>query len=109
MNTLPYYVVAREIIQSDLSSNSKLLYSVISVLITEDGCCVATNKYLAGVLNVSIRVIQNALKELESKEYILSYIENNNKREIYLNLEKLTEEQVSRYKEMIKKKNLKKL
>lgn len=109
MNTLPYYVVTREIIQSELSSHSKLLYSVITILINEDGCCIATNKYLGSVLNVSVRIIQNSLKELESKDYIIMHIENNNKREIYLNLEKLTEEQLFRYREQVKRKNLKKL
>lgn len=53
-----------------LSSSEKLLYAEITSLCNKTGVCFASNKYFADLFGVSIRTIQNWLKNLIEKRYL---------------------------------------
>lgn len=69
----------------NISNGSKLLYAEITALTNEKGYCWANNEYFSKLYNVSEKTIKNWLHELESNNFILRKIENNNKRVIYIN------------------------
>lgn len=66
----------------------EVLSTIISLALKND-YCYANNEYLANYINSSKRTITNSLSKLKELNYIkINYV--NNKRKIYLNLEKIT-------------------
>lgn len=53
-----------------LTSNEKLLYSEITSLLRASGKCYASDQYLAGMFDITIRTVQRWLKNLENQNYI---------------------------------------
>ena len=68
----------------DISPNAKLLYGEITSLCNQKGYYWATNEYFSTLYGVSVRTIQNLLKQLENKNYIKLEIKDNTKRLIYI-------------------------
>lgn len=68
----------------DLTANEKVLYGYLSIF--KKQCCFQSNEALAEALGVSENTITNALKHLESLNYVfVEYINNNSaKRRIYV-------------------------
>ena len=67
-----YYAIIPANVRYDtnLNSNSKLLYGEISALSNKNGYCIATNEYFASLYNVSTRTITEWIKLLEDFLYI---------------------------------------
>ena len=68
----------------DLTDKQKLLFCLISSLCAEKWFCRATNEYIWELLNADQRTIRRNVSELETKWYITTEIETNNKRKITL-------------------------
>lgn len=68
----------------DLSSTSKLIYAEITALCNEKGYCWATNKYFSDLFNISVRQVQNILKQLCDKNFIKIIIEKKTNRKIFV-------------------------
>ncbi len=69
-------------------TENDVLSTIISLALKKD-YCYASNGYLAEYVNSSKRTITNSLSKLKELNYIkIKYV--NNKRRIYLNLDKLT-------------------
>lgn len=68
----------------DLSSTSKLIYAEITALCNEKGYCWATNKYFSDLFDISIRQVQNIIKQLCDKNFIKVIIEKKTNRKIFL-------------------------
>lgn len=80
-----YLIITSEVLQAKISSNSKLLYAMISGLTNEKGYCYASNKYFSEKLNITERQTQNLIKELKEYNFIKINIFDNNQRIIFLN------------------------
>jgi len=75
-----YAVIPLQILEDkSLSSTSKLLYGEITALTKKNGCCSATNKYLAERIGIKEDSIWNNLKQLKDKKYIKISIERSEK------------------------------
>lgn len=88
-NCFSNYVIIDSLVLRDsrLNSTDKIVYSLISGLAATDlNCCVATNNYMANILNISYRTIQAALIHLKKYGYITVEIENGYKRKIKTSL-----------------------
>lgn len=68
----------------DISPNAKLLYGEITSLCNQKGYCWASNEYFSSLYSVSIRTVQNLLKQLEQKKYIKIDFIDNTRRLIYI-------------------------
>ncbi len=69
-------------------TENDVLSTIISLALKRD-YCYANNEYLANYINSSKRTITNSLSKLKKLNYIKTkYV--NNKRRIYLNLDKIT-------------------
>lgn len=64
------------------------MLSLIISLALNKGYCYANNEYLANYINSSVRTINYSLSKLKDLKYIIVKYENN-KRKIYLNMEKI--------------------
>ena len=64
-----------------LSSNEKVLYSVILSLSNKEGYCYATNKYLGKLFNVNNRTISRWISKLRTQNFIREEIEKSDKEE----------------------------
>lgn len=84
INNLKYVEVPMIVLlDSDISSTSKLLMGLITTLTMKEGFCYASNKYLSNLLKVSRRTITSCISSLKRKNYIK--VENDpNMRKIYL-------------------------
>ena len=87
---ISYYVVIPMPIfeDKDLSPTEKLLYGLITALVTDRGYCFASNSYLAEKMNLHEVSVSKTLKKLEKKSYIkLVYLKEGSvvkNRKIYL-------------------------
>lgn len=80
-----YWIMPNLVLFSkDLTDKQKLLFCLISSLCAEKWFCRATNEYLWELLNADQRTIRRNVSELETKWYITTEIETNNKRKITL-------------------------
>lgn len=69
----------------ELKPAAKLLYAEISALTSAQGYCFATNKYFAGLYEVSTRTVQQWLEQLSAKSYIeFQHSDKGGNRKIYL-------------------------
>lgn len=87
MNNRSYYAVIPSYILQDknINPNSKLLYADITALCNEKGFCWAKNEYFSERYAVSVRTIQNYLKELQEAGYIKIVLTKKNQvRHIYI-------------------------
>ena len=95
-----FIAVPRKILNDKLCSQTdKLVLGIINSLTNNMEYCYANNNYFANILNVGTKTISNSINNLKRLNYI--YIEyENNKRKIYLNLdkyEKLNSNRVEKY------------
>ena len=80
-----YWIMPNLVLFSkDLTDKQKLLFCLISSLCAEKWFCRATNEYIWELLNADQRTIRRNVSELETKWYITTEIETNNKRKITL-------------------------
>lgn len=87
MNNKSYYAIIPSYILQDksINPNSKLLYGDITALCNEKGFCWAKNEYFSERYAVSVRTIQNYLKELQKAGYIKIVLTKKNQvRHIYI-------------------------
>ncbi len=66
----------------DLKANQKILYAVITSLSNKEGYCFASNKYLAGKLNVGANTVSSWITDLRRKNLIQVELIRNDKQEI---------------------------
>ena len=80
-----YYSVTPSFITraKDLSSNEKVLYGVLSGLMSKYGFCWASNRYIADQAGMNIRQVQRCLEHMKSLNYIIVEIEHHNERKIW--------------------------
>lgn len=93
-----YYKLNEQLLkESNISNNAKLLYTIIYSL-SGSGDPFASNYYFSEILHLSIRQIQNLLKELKDNNYISLRYENKKTiryiKPLYTFEVKLTEEQI---------------
>ena len=81
-----FYAIIPAFVRYDkeLSSTSKLIYAEITALCNEKGYCWATNNYFSELFSISIRQVQNVLKQLCDKNYIKIIIEKGTNRKIFI-------------------------
>ena len=65
-----YSKIPRYVIDSNLCSNSKLLYGEIILLCHKEGFCYASNEYLAKIFGEDTSTTSKKIKKLEKKKYI---------------------------------------
>lgn len=66
----------------DLKANQKILYAVITSLSNKEGYCFASNKYLAGKLNVGANTVSGWITDLRRKNLVQVELIRNDKQEI---------------------------
>ena len=89
-----YTIVETSILMNEsISTQECVLYALITSLSNnQEGCCYASNKYLAKIMRCDPRSIQRMLKTLKERKYILSIInESNNKRKLQPVINKMVE------------------
>lgn len=79
---IQYLLIPKFVYESDISSNSKLLYGLLNVLCTKEGYCWASNKYLSEKAKIKTRCLQYSLKELIDKSFIKVDINKNEKNQV---------------------------
>ena len=86
METPNYYAIIPANVRYDkeLSASAKLLYAEITSLTHKDGYCWATNKYFAELYDVDERSVSRWISSLVERKYIISEIEDNYNRKIYI-------------------------
>lgn len=72
------------ITDKNLKPSSKVLFSLLIILIQQEGYCFAGNDYLAEKLNTSNRTISRLLKELSDVGYIKMEFKHKFQRKIYI-------------------------
>ena len=72
------------ITDKNLKPSSKVLFSLLIILVQQEGYCFAGNDYLAEKLNTSNRTISRLLKELSDKGYINMEFKHKFQRKIYI-------------------------
>lgn len=80
-----YYSVTQSYITraKDLSSNDKVVYGLLSSLMTKYGHCWAKNKFIAEEVGMSVRIVQRSLERMKKLKYIVVEIQDHNYRKIY--------------------------
>lgn len=76
----PFYPMPKKLLKSNLSSDAKILYSIIYYASANEG--VLTNALLQNELNKSERQVTRYLKELKDNGYINYTMDNKNHRRI---------------------------
>ena len=71
------------LLDTNLSTTTKLLMGLITTLSMQDGFCYASNRYLSNLMKVSRRTITSCITSLRKKKYIIVESEPNIRR-IYL-------------------------
>lgn len=97
-----YAILTADVRYANISSGAKLLYAEITALTSINGVCFASNDYFANLYNVSIRCIQNWLKELQDNKFIEIKIDNSLKRKIFLIARNTTTKENSTANETVK-------
>ena len=72
------------ITDKNLKPSTKVLFSILIILVQQEGYCFAGNDYLAEKLNKSNRTISRLLKELSDIGYIKMEFKHKFQRKIYI-------------------------
>lgn len=75
-------VPSRVLYEPSLSSGSKLLFGEISLLAAASQFCFASNAYFAANYSVSIRTVENWLKELKNFDLIRIEVKRNQNKQV---------------------------
>lgn len=65
------------VLNEEMSPSAKILFGYISSMITADGYCYASNKYLVKLMKTDLRQTQRFLEELEHHGFLVKDIPNN--------------------------------
>ena len=64
------WIPAEILLNKDLSDKEKIILSMILYLSEEKGCCFASNKYIANIVNVTPERVSKIISSLKDKGYV---------------------------------------
>lgn len=79
-----YGILPAKVRYAKISMSAKVLYTELSALCQKEGYCYSTNEYFANLYDVTHKSISNWIAELVEIGAIVSVVEKNYKRRIYL-------------------------